>query len=114
MDIKARIDLAHATMFQETTSTGKTDWKIRKNISNEELFIFPKYISDKDMFLIMEFARKFELIAFNAGADYQRELSKQVLDKTQADFSNRIKVAREENERLSLKLMKLIGDEDDL
>jgi len=44
----------------------------KKNITGEDLGKFPPSIDDPLMFKILDFARKFELIAFNAGITFQK------------------------------------------
>ena len=72
MTDEALIDLQHAHVTQETTSGVKGDWFVRKNISSEDLYTLPATISDKDVFIVLRFARQFELVAFNAGIDFQK------------------------------------------
>lgn len=98
------IDLANCNAFQEDGDKGKTDWLIRKNKGGETLFVLPKHLRDSDVFTILDFARQYELIAFNAGikfAEKQKNVSMQ----------NHIQALTNENERLANKLVQLIGDE---
>lgn len=80
----SKIQLATANAFQESKSSGKEDWKIRENITNEVLGEFPSNISDKGIMDILHFARKYELIAFNTGIQFgkeeQRKVSKTIID----------------------------------
>ena len=60
------IDLQTASITQSTTEGYiKSEWTVQKNITNEKLFELPKNFNETEIFKIMEFARKFELIAFN-------------------------------------------------
>lgn len=68
-----KIQLASCNAFQLTESGKKGDWVIRENVTDEELYRLNGKISDQDMFEIMKFARKYELIAFNAGIQLQKE-----------------------------------------
>jgi len=66
------IDLQAAHVTQLTNKGKKSDWRVRKNITGEDLGKFPPSIDDPLMFKILDFARKFELIAFNAGITFQK------------------------------------------
>jgi len=67
------VPLANANANQITSNGVKGDWAIRENITDRELATFNARISDEDMFAILHFAREYELAAFNAGVDFQRE-----------------------------------------
>lgn len=68
------IQLASANAFQLTESGKKSDWIIRENVTDEELHRFNGRISDEDMFEILRFARKYELIALNVGMQHQKKI----------------------------------------
>jgi hypothetical protein len=68
-----KIQLANCNAFQLTESGKKGDWVIRENITDEELYRFDGRLADEDVFEIMRFARKYELAAFNAGIQLQKE-----------------------------------------
>ena len=111
--MKDLIDLqnAHVTQFTNETS-GKSAWKVRKNITNEDLFDLPKDLCEKDVFTILDFAKKFELIAFNKGINFQKEQSNKIINQQRQEFDTRITLARQENERLANKLGQLIGEQE--
>ena len=67
------VPLANANANQTTSDGVKSDWTVRENITDRKLATFNARISDEDMFAILHFARKYELEAFNAGVDFQRE-----------------------------------------
>jgi hypothetical protein len=71
--IEDKIQLASCNAFQLTEKGKKGDWLIRENITDEELHRFNGRIPDEDMFEILRFARKYEIIAFNAGITMQKE-----------------------------------------
>jgi len=73
IELPELIDLQSANMTQNSKDSVKEDWHIRKNITGEVLEILPSYIRDKDMFTILNFSKKFELIAFNAGINFQKK-----------------------------------------
>ena len=67
------IPIANANANQITSDGVKGDWTIRENITDRELATFNGRISDEDMFNILAFARKYELEAFNAGINFQKD-----------------------------------------
>jgi hypothetical protein len=95
--MKEYIDLqsAHITQFT-TEQDGKSAWKVRQNITSKDLHELPGHLSEKDIFACLEFARKFELIAFNAGIYFQKK-----------QHQEQIRLAAQENERLALIIDKL-------
>lgn len=66
------IDLQSANVTQLTNAGTKGEWTLKKNITGEPLHTFPPKIDDGLMFYILNFAKKFELIAFNAGINFQK------------------------------------------
>ena len=95
------IDLQSANATQLTSSGVKGEWRIKKNITGELLQILPAAVSDELMFTFLDFARKYELIAFNAGISFQKGKENEVL----AANINELKAVRdiliEENSRLA-------------
>ena len=75
------IPLANANAFQLTNDGVKGDWLVRENITERELATFDARISDQDMFTILHFGRKYELAAFNAGIDFQKDKQNVLLRK---------------------------------
>jgi uncharacterized protein YlaN (UPF0358 family) len=67
------IKLQSANMHQVTVKDQKQDWLIRQNMTNVVLDTFPANMTDEQMFKIMDFARKFELEAFNAGIQFAKK-----------------------------------------
>ena len=106
------VDLANANMFQETFSTGKTDWEIRKNVTGDVLETLPRHLTDSDMFAIIKFARRFELIALNAGIEFEKRNSSDRINKIQERYEAEIIALSERNELLSDKLKKLMEQEE--
>ena len=76
---KEYIDLQSSNYIQTTVHGVSGDWRIRRNITGEDLQTFPPTVSDQLMYTIMEFAKKFELIAFNAGINFQKGKENEVL-----------------------------------
>ena len=110
-DIPEFIDLQSSHITQHSSGTTKTPWKVEKNITNEELFRLPSHLNETEVFAIMRAAKKFELIAFNQGTKFgkqkQMEIYKPLLD----EFETKLKLAREENERLAEVLDRLTRKE---
>jgi uncharacterized protein YlxW (UPF0749 family) len=80
MDIEIEyIDLQSSNFTQTTIHGVSGDWRIRKNITGEDLQTFPPSVSDVLMYEILTFAKKFELIAFNAGINFQKDKENEVL-----------------------------------
>ncbi|RLD00697.1 MAG: hypothetical protein DRI46_06805 [Chloroflexi bacterium] len=66
------IDIQHCNVHQTTLEGVKSDWVVRKNITGEPLYSFPGHYDEQTIFLFLDFAKKFELIAFNAGINFQK------------------------------------------
>ena len=89
--MKDLIDLQNAHVTQITTEqAGKSAWKVRQNITSKDLAELPAHLNEKDVFTCLDFARRFELIAFNAGIGFQ---------KTQ--LKNEVQAMAQENIRLA-------------
>jgi len=95
--MKDLIDLQNAHVTQITNEVkGKSAWKVRQNITSEDLYDLPANLSEKDVFTVLDFAREFELIAFNAGIQFQKQM--------QSNIANNL---INENKRLSIIIDKL-------
>ena len=98
------IDLQSAHVTQMTNNGVKGDWSVQKNITNEELFRLSPHHTEDEVFEILDFARKFELLALNAGIEFQKGKQNAVLkaenDKLKAD----LKFLADENEKLATAL----------
>ena len=98
---KEYIDLQACNAGQLSTSGVKGDWSINKNITGEVLHMFPASIADKVMFSILDFAKKYELIAFNAGINFQKGKQNEVLASSIVQLKRSIIDLTEENSRLA-------------
>ncbi len=101
------IDLQSAHITQGTNGINKTEWEVKKNITEESLYILPKRFSEKEVFLVMNFAKKYELIAFNAGIKFQKGKQNEVLTEQIKNLKQAVSNLAEENERLADVLDKL-------
>ena len=100
------IKLQNAHVTQHTNGHIKSDWSVEANITDEKLASFDKTVNDKLMFKILNFAREFELEAFNIGIAYGKKMTVGVYDNKIDNMTRAIKEMREENERLSVALQK--------
>lgn len=71
--MKDLIPLQNSNAFQTGSGAEKSDWLIRENETDAELFELPKTISDSDMFAVRRFAKQFELNALNIGIEFQKK-----------------------------------------
>ena len=95
------IDLQSAHVTQLTNEGVKGEWKVRKNITSEDIHTLPAHLSDEQVFGILNFAKKYELIAFNAGIEFQREKQKVFLRDKISGLETLLKDFTEENIRLA-------------
>lgn len=102
---------AHVTQYTNE-GTNKTEWKVRKNITSEDLFELPSDLTEAEVFKILEFAREFELIAFNEGIKLGKDKTKKGYESIIQRLENNIMLAREENIRLATTLEKFIVSEE--
>ena len=105
------VHLQHCHVTQYSDSTGNSMWKVRKNVTSEDLFELPSELTEEEVFKILEFAREFELIAFNVGIKFGKKEMRRSYEETINTYERTLQLAREENERLSNKLIKLISKE---
>lgn len=106
------IDLAAAHVTQYSDTKGKSKWHVRQNITSKDLFELPGELTEAQVFKIMNFARKFELIAFNAGITFGKQKIKDIYDPVIAQLRANLELAKQENERLADILQKHIKSEE--
>lgn len=102
------IHLQHAHITQYSGDDGKTAWKVRKNITSEDLAELPGDFTEDEVFKVMEFAREFELIAFSEGTKLGKKVMRDTLDPFIVNLQKELQIICEENERLATKLEKFI------
>lgn len=66
------VDLQTAYVTQHTTENGKQDW-IVYNEDKEQIAILPKELDERQAISYLHFARRFELVAFNKGVQFQKD-----------------------------------------
>lgn len=82
--MKDLIPLQNSNAFQSGSGADRSDWIIRENETDKELFTLPKTISDQDMFAVRKFAKQYELEALNVGIQFQKK---------QQDFKSQERIA---------------------
>jgi len=95
------VDLRTAHATQLTHKGVKGDWSVRVNVTEEELGTFNGRISDEDMFAILRFARKYELIALNAGIQFQRHKQLDIQREYTLGLEAELQAAKEHNDKLA-------------
>ena len=109
---KDLVQLATANITQNTTNSEKTEWIVKENITGVTLASLPKHLSESDVFAIMGFARKYEIIALNAGIAFQKGSQNEVLVGKLKILESACKEMADENERLASLLENLIGEKE--
>lgn len=72
------IFLQNANVQQLTRNGISGDWRVVRNISGETLYTFPP-MKDSLMQGVLNFAREFELTAFNEGIKFQKTKANRLL-----------------------------------
>lgn len=109
---KDLIHLQHAHATQYTNTEGKSAWKVRKNITSEDLAELPGELTEAEVFSIMDFARKFEDIAFNTGISYGKDVVREQQENITAGYKRQLVLFRNENERLADALTRLTAKQE--
>jgi len=106
------IELQQAHMTQYTKDGIKSEWFVRENITDRDLYQFPSTISDQNMFIIMKMAREAELKAFNAGIEFQKNNANKLLATQNKHLISEVEDLRKRNEALNnILTQKLIEQE---
>ena len=105
------IDLQAAHVNQGTKDNVKSMWVVRKNITSERLGDLPKRFTEAEVFHVLNFARKYELIAFNAGIQHAKSLANGILKEEILTLRSEIKALSENNEYLAKVLEKSTNKE---
>lgn len=101
------IDLQHAHAFQLTRSGVRGPWRVRQNITSEHLADLPAELTERQVFAVLDFARRFELEAFNVGIAHGKRLAGEIHDPTLTDMQRRLQTVRDENEKICTHLDRL-------
>lgn len=105
------IPLSSAHVTQYTKDGEKTDWGVLENKTENPLFELPGHLSEGDVFTVLEFARKYELNAFNVG---MKHMNKEMTSRHNVEKEKLLRVIKElkaANNRLADKLGSFIGEE---
>ena len=95
------IKLAHANVTQHTIGSKRNDWIIKANKTHEELGTLPSSLTDKEVFSILHFMRKYELDAFNIGIDFGKKEYKKVFNKENKILEQTNKELSKHNDHLA-------------
>lgn len=109
------IPLQRAHVNQYTTEKeGKTPWEVQENETNGLLAVLPRELTEQQVFAVLHFARKFELLALNIGLNHSH---KELMDSWNKEKNNLLLVIKgleQSNERLANKLASFIGEEEEV
>ena len=104
------IDLQSANITQVSKDGVKGDWKVKKNITGDTLWRLSGNITDTDIRQMLNFAKKFELIAFNEGIKLQKTKQNELLTAQIKEVNAVNKELGGENVRLATLLENLIPE----
>ena len=105
--LQEHIKLSSAHITQHTKDGVKGDWSVEENITNFRLGTLPRNLSDLNASAILNFARKYELEAWNAGIKFQKNINNEFLTDKIEKITEVNHALIEENERLAEVLDKL-------
>lgn len=109
---KDLVDLANAHVTQtKTDKSGKSQWSVEANETNKVLAKLDANYTEKQVFEILGFARKYELIALNIGIDFGKDMSDKHWQDIETKLKRVISELTAENVRLAGILEKAIGEE---
>lgn len=95
------VKLAGSHITQHTNGAHKSEWEVFTNDDEEMIMKFPNNYSESDIFRIMDFAKKYELEALNAGIKFQKNRQNEVLKGIIDDQKTSLNFLKEENEKLA-------------
>lgn len=104
------VDLQAANITQLVKAGIKGSWNVRKNITGETLGTFSGNITDVDIRQVLNFAKKFELIAFNEGIKLQKRKQNEFLVAQIEELKAINKELSDENIRLATILENVIPE----
>ena len=104
-----KLDLQGSCFQQQTLADGTmNDWQIF-NDAGKEVYSLPKKFSMEDNFVIAEYAKKFELLAYQVGRDDMMKKKNLEFSIMEDKYKKVIDDMRIENDRVSNVLNNLIG-----
>lgn len=111
---KDLIDLQHAHVTQITEGGTKGPWMVRQNMTSEDLWELPAHMKDADVFAIMAFARHFELVALNAGIQFQKGHQDARLLADNQQLEAKLQAMQHHNDRLAEVVERLTRQEQEV
>ena len=103
------IDLAQSCVQQLTHQTkGKLDWQVFNDAGDQIYTLDAKY-KENQIFEIQDYAKHFELEAFNRGIQFMKEKKQKEIEEIKEKYDRVIKDMREENDKVVDKLNNYIG-----
>ena len=105
------IALSAAHVTQLTGVDGKKGpWRVCANKTNEVLAELDSKYTEAQVFQILDFAKQYELIAFNVGIQFQKKLSDTHWQGIESKLNRVINELTEANDKLANKLDDFIGE----
>ena len=99
--MESLIDLATSHVTQHINGHVKSEWGVKLNNTDDVIQTFPKHFTDSEIFMIMDFAKKYELQAFNAGINFGKKKTVEVYNKKLDELYEAVEYMKKENERIS-------------
>lgn len=99
--VNSLVELADSHVTQHTNGHLKSEWKVYTADNDKPLVQFPSTYTENDVFRIMDFAKKYELKALNAGISFQKDKQNGVLKEIIDNQKKLIEDLKEDNERLA-------------
>jgi hypothetical protein len=96
----------NSNCFQTSTEDGESDWVLRENKTNKQLFVLPKCIKDSDIFRILDFVKAIEADSYKAGVNFYKSKCNSYYGKMLAEKESIIQLLKEENSKLATALNK--------
>jgi len=99
--INSLVELAETTVTQHTHGHIKSEWNVMAQGNDKPIMKFPSGYSENEIFSIMDFAKKYELKALNAGIKFQKDKQNKVLKELIDEQKKLIEALKQENEKLA-------------
>ncbi len=109
--MKTYIDLQDCHATQISGNDGDSKWAI-KNTNGDTLYELPSEWNEKQVMEAIHFARKFELIAFNAGINFMKEKKNEEIINIRKGFEGFKQLMMDENLRLAFMLEEIHGEKE--
>lgn len=110
LDLPELITLQSCHITQKSQDDVKTDWAVEENITNKLLHTLPKKLTDNEVMGVINFAKKYELEAFNIGINFQKEKQNEFLKATILELQNNNDSLAKENTRLATVLEHILPE----